>query len=118
MPQTGRGMIFDERARQEAEEGYNDRHDSEWIHGELADAAIAYLLHGRNYKHQLPNFWPWDIAVFKPKDRIKNLVRAGALIAAEIDRLQSSFYCPECGEPFNGSGGCSNLDCTHSVYPR
>lgn len=36
------------------------------------------------------NGWPWDMKWWKPsKDPIKNLIKAGALIAAEIDRLQS-----------------------------
>ena len=35
--------------------------------------------------------WPWDLEWFKPSpyDRIRELVKAGALIAAEIDRLQN-----------------------------
>jgi hypothetical protein len=37
------------------------------------------------------NGFPWDYKWWKPsKDPIKNLVKAGALIAAEIDRLQNS----------------------------
>ena len=86
--QTGRGMIFDERGRQEEKEGYDYRHDAQHTHGELVDAAIAYLIHDQDYLLHLPEFWPWDKSAFKPKDLISNLVRAGALIAAEIDRLQ------------------------------
>ena len=35
--------------------------------------------------------WPWEETWWKPasNNRIKDLVRAGALIAAEIDRLNS-----------------------------
>ena len=37
------------------------------------------------------NGWPWDKKWWKPSDDpIKNLIKAGALIAAEIDRLQNS----------------------------
>lgn len=37
------------------------------------------------------NGWPWDMKWWKPSDDpIKNLVKAGALIAAEIDRLNST----------------------------
>ena len=33
--------------------------------------------------------WPWEPASFKPQDgQIRNLVKSGALIAAEIERLQ------------------------------
>lgn len=36
-----------------------------------------------------PREWPWDASWWKPSpDPIANLVKAGALIAAEIDRLQ------------------------------
>lgn len=36
------------------------------------------------------NGWPWDAKWWKPSDDpIKNLVKSGALIAAEIDRLQN-----------------------------
>ena len=35
-----------------------------------------------------PDDWPWSDKWWKPKDKIRDLVRAGALIAAEIDRLQ------------------------------
>lgn len=35
--------------------------------------------------------WPWDENWWKPSlDPIRNLVKAGALLAAEIDRLQRS----------------------------
>lgn len=38
------------------------------------------------------NGWPWAAKWFKPSDDpIRNLVKAGALIAAEIDRLQKLF---------------------------
>jgi len=33
--------------------------------------------------------WPWDEEWWKPdNDAVRNLAKAGALIAAEIDRLQ------------------------------
>jgi hypothetical protein len=37
-------------------------------------------------------FWPWDRAWWKPSpnNRIRDMEKAGALIAAEIDRLQRS----------------------------
>lgn len=36
-----------------------------------------------------PDAWPWDPSWWKPSpDPIRNLVKAGALIAAEIDRLR------------------------------
>ena len=36
-----------------------------------------------------PTLWPWALSQWKPTpdDRIRELTKAGALIAAEIDRL-------------------------------
>lgn len=37
----------------------------------------------------IPKFWPWERKWWKPsQDQVRNLVKAAALIAAEIDRLQ------------------------------
>jgi len=35
----------------------------------------------------MENLWPWGKEWWKPSDRRRDLVKAGALIAAEIDRL-------------------------------
>lgn len=34
------------------------------------------------------HLWPWGTQSFKPTNSIRDLTKAGALIAAEIDRLQ------------------------------
>lgn len=36
---------------------------------------------------RVPSGWPFDPPSWKPGDRVRELVKAGALIAAEIDRL-------------------------------
>jgi len=36
--------------------------------------------------HELVWLWPWGVEYWKPKDPLTNLVRAGALVAAAIDR--------------------------------
>ena len=58
--------------------------------------AASYCLPQRARKPQYgekmwPTHWPVGYAIFdfKPEDRIKELQKAGALIAAEIDRLQT-----------------------------
>lgn len=87
-PFTSQGaqMIVAERDRQQEIEGYHRAHDTlEHGDGELRQAATAYLLNASHW-------WPWPDA-WKPEARpfesptVKDLVRAGALIAAEIDRL-------------------------------
>jgi hypothetical protein len=58
------------------------------VNGELIDAAICYAKDGPQLRHDgAPEKWPWSLSWWKPKGRIRNLERAGALIAAEIDRL-------------------------------
>lgn len=64
-------------------------HDDQHVRGELATAAALYAFPDRirAWNDLLARFWPWGDAFWKPKSRRENLVRAGALIAAEIDRL-------------------------------
>lgn len=96
---TGIELIDDERKRQVESEGWTPEHDDEHEDGELVFAAVAYALprdKGENpFDEITPNPWPWDPISFKPGDgttvgRVRELVKAGALIAAEIDRLQRS----------------------------
>lgn len=96
---TGIELIAEERQRQIEKEGWTKEHDAQHTDGELALAAMCYADPNKYYHQEsrylhirIPNkFWPknWDIQWFKPKDRIRDLVRAGALIAAEIDRIQN-----------------------------
>lgn len=89
LPKTGADLIRDERFRQVAEEGWTPEHDDGHVDGELGLAAVAYVLYGRNAEMPTPVSWPWEDETWKPSpDRVKNLVRAGALLAAEIDRLE------------------------------
>ena len=74
---SGVELISKERERQKII-GYDADHDDREIDGRLASAAAIYLR---------PNV---DLLKLKrtPYNRIKELSKAGALIAAEIDRLQ------------------------------
>ena len=90
---TGVDLIAVERRRQIEEEGFTCDHDYQHDCGELASAGACYALAeqemvGADWE---PAFWPWDKKWWKPSsDPIRNLVKAGARIAAEIDRLQRS----------------------------
>jgi hypothetical protein len=92
---AGIGRIVRERKRQIEKEGFTAEHDDQWETGELAKAAICYLIdnHSRlNDPLLLKTFkalWPFGQRWWKPtsKNRIRELEKAGALIAAEIDRL-------------------------------
>lgn len=85
--------IAAERQRQIEREGWTLEHDDEHEHGELAVAGAWYAIQGTDATMEYPDDdpegsgWPWGKQWCKPKDDIANLTRAGALIAAEIDRL-------------------------------
>lgn len=87
---TGVELIAVERQRQIAVEGWTPEHDDTHAQHEMALAAFCYLGHiAVTDALNIPTlFWPWEQAWWKPSDDpIRNLVKAGALIAAEIDRL-------------------------------
>jgi hypothetical protein len=87
---TGVEMIAAERQRQVTREGWTPEHDDSHTRSEMVVAACRYALHDASKPTALravARVWRWSSCWWKPKDRIRNLVRAGALIAAEIDRL-------------------------------
>jgi hypothetical protein len=95
----GAELIAAERERQIRSEGFTAPHDDKYICGELANAAAVYAMNpgfrdrrvtgGCGTETVASELWSWDGEWWKPKGgRIRQLVKAGALIAAEIDRLQ------------------------------
>jgi hypothetical protein len=91
--QSGAELIAVERRRQMEAEGWSAEHDSGHQEGELVEAAVSYLLHYLSQQGLASHFveWPWEARYWKPSEEpTRNLVKAGALIAAEIDRLQRS----------------------------
>jgi len=83
-----------ERQRQVDDEGWTAEHDDSHANEELALAACVYAMprEEANSKHSsgVPVWrvlWPWDAEWLKPTDRRRDLVKAGALIVAEIERL-------------------------------
>lgn len=88
-------------------EGWTDAHDDAYKSSSMAAAAACYAYYGslddkyRAYEHNrhlhrgpgilsvLSHMWPrsWTAAWWKPKDRRRDLVRAAALLLAEIERL-------------------------------
>lgn len=92
---TGADLIAAERQRQIDAEGWTPDHDASHEHDDLAQAAVCYALPAvlREFEgsQAAPRDWPWGPHYWKPTpdDRVRELVKAGALIAAEIDRLQA-----------------------------
>lgn len=98
---TGAERIAAERTRQIKEEGFGAAHDAQHEGGELAMAAVCYAAPEHIYIHEedrdgfhrfvdpWPDWWEmgWDRR--DEHNRIHQLEIAGALIAAEIDRLQA-----------------------------
>lgn len=87
--------IREERVRQMHVEGWTPKHDDKHARGEMAAAAGCYAIVAGSSDRSRAQFppatpypeWPWDRKWWKPKDRRRDLVRAAALIVAEIERL-------------------------------
>ncbi len=90
---TGAQMIVKERDRQITEEGWTPEHDRRHTDNELAIAAACYAVNGipgvSVYEYGDSDAFPfveeWDKR--RRHGRLRSLVIAGALMAAEIDRL-------------------------------
>lgn len=95
LPPAARDVLA-ERQRQVEAEGWTPEHDDAHSTGDLAAAAACYALHSVIATNQSPvgdpmEFpppgWPWDEAWWKPGTARRDLVKAGALILAELERL-------------------------------
>lgn len=112
--------IANERKRQVVEEGYARLHDDEHVNGELIDAAACYCVSAqeeltgvarvRFEEFTLADFWPWEPEHWKPKSPREDLVRAAALIIAEIERLDR--MSPRDGIYMGEHDGRGNSWCT------
>lgn len=93
-----------ERRRQIEVEGWTAEHDEWHDGGELARAAGCYALHAgargawseSSYRNSAPLYhdtiegrepWPFSSDWWKPTNPRRDLIKAGALILAEIERL-------------------------------
>lgn len=86
--------VLAERRRQIEAEGWAPEHDDEHDQGQLSAAAVSYaaLACAETFTGELgdtpaPATWPWDQSWWKPAGPRRNLVKAGALILAEIERM-------------------------------
>lgn len=99
LSQAERDVII-ERRRHVSEEDFTFEHDDMHRNGEIAAAAGYYALWASrrpdysvfNYGMKgdpkvEPRCWPWDLRWWKPKTPREDLVRAGALVIAEIERI-------------------------------
>lgn len=112
LPNKATTDVLAERQRQVTVEGWTPEHDDEHSEGALVEAAVCYASHAaarawcyreapEEYRSDRPfprekevfghgcvtwpKYWSWDW--WKPKDPRRDLVRAAALILAEIERI-------------------------------
>lgn len=124
---TGIQLIAKERQRQISKEGWTPEHDDEHRDMELNYAAQAYLIAAQQIRihselsGRKPDFafiaemnWPWDARWWKPSDDpVRNLIKAGALIAAEIDRLEREALRAKLGGPITECPVCRGAGGVH-----
>jgi hypothetical protein len=91
---NGVELIAEERNRQIVQEGFDAAHDSQYRSGDLKNAAMCYVL-ADGPSAPMPQEWRWGSKWWKPKDRRRNLVRAGALYLAAADIADD-------GSPYGG----------------
>jgi hypothetical protein len=89
--------VLDERDRQQTAEGWSLLDDDQLQMGQLADAAACYAVEASSIANTrtgdcpvegwAPEKWPFAAARWKPAGARRCLVKAGALVLAEIERL-------------------------------
>jgi hypothetical protein len=95
--------VLRERDRQRLDENWSHEHDDAHVRGEMSNAAACYAIQAareaetgeRISKVFRPigpvttpfHLWPWDMSWWKPRSMRENLVRAAALLIAEIERI-------------------------------
>jgi len=82
--------VISERVRQIEAEGWSLLHDDGHLPGDLALAGGCYAISHTGMGGQTcpqPSMWPWARQWWKPRDFRRDLVRAAALIIAEIEKF-------------------------------
>ncbi|WP_176331037.1 hypothetical protein [Burkholderia vietnamiensis] len=79
--------VLAERRRQVEQEGWTPEHDDAHLTGDLALAAACYAIQGSGRWAHNSFMWPWPSEWWKPTKPRRDLVKAGALILAELERL-------------------------------
>lgn len=104
--------VLAERQRQQEVEGWTAEHDDQHKNGGMALAAACYAMSGSGLNDRVRSetvgtIWPWTgwaWAWWKPKEKRRDLVRAAALLLAEIERIDRAMKpkwkpCGRCTTP-------------------
>lgn len=88
--------VLAERQRQFSVEGWTPEHDDQQNEEEMAIAAACYAESAAGFYHPgtAPETWPWLSSWWKPLTPRRDLVKAAALILAEIERLDRASEVP------------------------
>lgn len=81
--------VLEERERHVSAEGWTPEHDDQYRNCELLRAAVCYAKEAYAWPNPgyPPPSWPWASDFWKPKDYRRDLIRAAALLLAEIERF-------------------------------
>lgn len=86
--------VVKEHRRQVEAEGWTTENDDRYEYGQIAKAASCYAYEGSRTEHQRsgdvgvpPLHWPWSERWWKPTTPRRDLVKAAALLLAEIERI-------------------------------
>ena len=88
--------VLKERVRQVEQEQFFHYQDDAFTDYQLPRAAICYAIKAAGLpSHRATLYWPFKAEAFKPADRRANLVKAAALLLAEIERLDRAEIDPD-----------------------
>ena len=105
-PRETYGVLMEvatERAKQ-ISKGYDASHDDAYTASQLPHAALAYIqVASIPVEHvEVPFYWPWASSMFNPEGERANLIKAAALLVAEIERMDREDATRVCGKAVEG----------------
>lgn len=86
-PSNAVQSVIAERQRHQSAEGWTPEHDDQYSKSQLLWASSCYVLNAIHPFNRIPFYWPWTPEWWKPTNPRRDLVKAGALILAEIERI-------------------------------
>ncbi|CAM6958234.1 hypothetical protein DZ11F47_10770 [Escherichia coli] len=86
-PSNAVQSVIAERQRHQSAEGWTPEHDDQYSKSQLLWASSCYVLNAIHPFNRIPFDWPWTPEWWKPTNPRRDLVKAGALILAELERI-------------------------------